>query len=472
MANPRRLRPAHGVRVVAVSAAVATIALSRKLRHTGHLGQEAPNIQWTAFTEVPGPARMSTPANVGPEDESGAEGSEDWWVDGFEHDMQEVSPFEYHLHAGAGALRSGELHLNAAGLITQGKLTVPEDWRLGYQKRVPSLAPKLRGWQPSFQSHIAKRSYGASMRWSKAMLPDGEHTQPDGTGLDVNLETSMQAPRDSKAEKEWEQRAEVVLGPRAQAKYFNFSLPVGVKLGAVISSQRPESSDEQKGGEEGESARVPRIYADISWPGLNELQGWLLEAQTLHRKVGELSGQIRRGWRSKEIPKPETDWSLQHFQQYRPFRLPAMVGDGMASASNLIQDSISHFWDGSHRIPRPTPRPAVIPATKLRIGSNGPDARLGLQSAQSGLGGSGFDGVVEVNKLGWGAKVALALGVADEGFGQPRYAITATGAWHNKTSIMHELKWMLSDGQWAGVTFQNGGPGRPPRINAAVELVR
>lgn len=415
---------------------------------------------------------MSTPANVGPEDESGAEGSEDWWVDGFEHDMQEVSPFEYHLHAGAGALRSGELHLNAAGLITQGKLTVPEDWRLGYQKRVPSLAPKLRGWQPSFQSHIAKRSYGASMRWSKAMLPDGEHTQPDGTGLDVNLETSMQAPRDSKAEKEWEQRAEVVLGPRAQVKYFNFSLPVGVKLGAVISSQRPESSDEQKGGEEGESARVPRIYADISWPGLNELQGWLLEAQTLHRKVGELSGQIRRGWRSKEIPKPETDWSLQHFQQYRPFRLPAMVGDGMASASNFIQDSFSHFWDGSHRIPRPTPRPAVIPATKLRIGSNGPGARLGLQSAQSGLGGSGFDGVVEVNKLGWGAKVALALGVADEGFGQPRYAITATGAWHSKSSIMHELKWMLSDGQWAGVTFQNGGPGRPPRINAAVELVR
>eukprot|EP00438_Fugacium_kawagutii_P033680 Skav203311 [mRNA] locus=scaffold1007:24918:26315:- [translate_table: standard] len=465
MASSRRRWP-RGARVMAVSAAVATLGFLRKLQH-GQLGQAT---RWTAFTETPVLSRGSTPAGIGPEDESGAEGSEDWWASGFEHDMREVSPLEYQLHAGAGALRSGELHLNAAGLISPGKLTAPEDWRLGYQKRVPSLASKLRGWQPSFRSHIAKKSYGASMQWSKAMLQDGEQTQPDGTGLDINIETSMQAPRDSKAEKEWEQRAEVVLGPRAQAKYLNFSLPVGLKLGAVVSS-KPTQQDEQNGAEEGAS-RVPRIYADISWPGLNELQGWLLEAQTLHRRVGAWTGQVRRDWQIKNRPKPETDWSLQHFQQYRPFRLPAIVGDGMASASAFIQDSFGHLWDGYHRIPQPTPRPAVIPATKLRIGSNGPGALLGLQSAQSGLGGSGFDGVVEVSKLGWGAKLALALGVADEGLGQPRYAITASGAWHNKTSILHELKWMLSDGQWAGVTFQNGGPGRPPRINAAVELVR
>lgn len=459
MATSRRLRPARGAKVVAVSAAVATIALSRKLRHTSLSDPKA--IRWTAFTETPGLSKMSSPA-VGPEDESGAEGSEDWWMNGFDHDMQEVSPLDYQLHAGAGASSSGELHLNAAGSIA-GKLAPPDEWQLGYQKRLPSVASKLRGWQPTFRTQLGKESYGASMKWSKAMLVEGKETQPDGTGLDVNLETSMQAPRNSKVEKVWAQRAEVVLGPRAQAKYFNFSLPVGVKVGAVISSQ--------DGAEEGAS-RVPKIYADISWPGLNELRGWLLEGQTQHRRVGAVAGQIHRGWRSKELPKPDTDWSLQHFQQYRTFRLPALVGDSMASATSFIQDSFNHLWDGYHRIPRPTPRPAVIPATKLSIGSNGPGALLGLQSAQSGLGGSGFNGVVEVSKLGWAAKLALALGVADEGFGQPRYAITASGAWNNKTAVSHELKWMLSEGQWAGVTFQNGGPGRPPRINAAIELAR
>ena len=58
----------------------------------------------------------------------------------------------------------------------------------------------------------------------------------------------------------------------------------------------------------------------------------------------------------KDLPDPETEWSLQHFQQYRPFRLPSLatasriklwtlsnwpsvwqVGDSMASASSFIQ---------------------------------------------------------------------------------------------------------------------------------------
>lgn len=468
MARPRRrLRPACFVRVVTVGAAIATIALSQNWRHIGQGSQEA-SVLSAAFSEVAGQARKSSPADVRPEEQSLT--NEDWWESDFENHIEQVSPVEYQLHAGAGASHPGELHLNAAGRIAKGRWATPDEWQLEYQKRLPSLAPKLWGWHPSFRSSLAKRSYGASLRWSKALLREGKETQPDGTGLDVNLETAMQAPRDSKAEKEWEQRAEVVFGPRAQAKYLNFSLPVGIKVGTVISSKRQEGDS----AENGVSSRAPTIYADISWPGLNELQGWLVEAQALHRRLGAWTGQMRRGWRSKEVPDPKTDWSLQHFQQYRPFRLPSFVGDSMASASSFLQGSFSRLLERSpyHQIPRPAPRPAVIPATKLRIGSGGPGALLGLQSAQSGLGGSGFDGVVEVSKLGWGAKMAVALGVADEGFGQPRYAITASGAWHNKTSILHELKWMLAEGQWAGITFQNGGPGRPPRINAAVELVR
>ena len=219
-----------------------------------------------------------------------------------------------------------------------------------------------------------------------------------------------QAPRDSKAEKEWEQPFGAVLSiyqitaeasrsgawpPRAsEVSQFqrlhvtlrpckkSLGLPVGVKLGTVIASHE---------GAEGAS-RVPRIYADLAWPGLAELNGWLLEAQTLHRRIGAWTGQLRRGWRSalasrrpskneenpwkmmendrkwhkmrgKDLP---TEWSLQHFQQYRAFRLPSVVGDSMASASSFMGRLVERSY---HRIPRPAPRPAVIPATKLRVGA-------------------------------------------------------------------------------------------------------
>lgn len=193
--------------------------------------------------------------------------------------------------------------------------------------------------------------------------------------------------------------------------------------------------------------RVSRTWAGLLQPTLlavtnNQqlklrLRGWLLEGQTQHRRVGAVAGQIHRGWRSwhlnverfrgwseswgeqprgKELPKPDTDWSLQHFQQYRTFRLPALANASpkamawmknglylweaflifslkkrletawhlqhpsfkvperciffffsrpfssnfhMKNSPKSLADSFNHLWDGYHRIPRPTPRPAV-----------------------------------------------------------------------------------------------------------------
>lgn len=388
-------------------------------------------------------------------------------------DLPRALPLEYQVHAGAGSPQTGEIHCSAAGAVA-GQESVLDSWQLQYKKRLPGLGAKLRGWQPSLSATVASSGNSASLRWSKALLPDEEAPSPeqaDGTGLDLHFESSLKAAQPqsvSKAENEWEQRAEVVIGPRAQAKYLNFSLPVGVALGAVVSSRVQPDDD----GRPGTPPWHPKFFAELSWPGLYELCGWLLEARTLHRKVGALSGQAMRAWSSAENPSPPAQWSLQHFKQHPPVRLPNIVGDGMDSASSFLRDRLS--WLRQRSDPwtlRSSSRPAVMPATKLRISSDGPSALLGLQSAQAGLGGSGFESVAEVSRLGWGAKLAVALGIADQGFGQPRYAVTATGAWHNSTSVTHELKWMLSEGQWAGVTFQNGGPGRPPRINAAVELV-
>ncbi|CAE7306415.1 NTF4 [Symbiodinium sp. CCMP2592] len=335
-----------------------------------------------------------------------------------------------------------------------------DSWQLQYQKR-----RAYRVWEQSFEdgsraSQRASPAPVATSSGSKALLPDEEALSPeqvDGTGLDLHFESSLKAAQPqsvSKAENEWEQRAEVVIGPRAQAKYLNFSLPVGVALGAVVSS-RGQPGD---GDRPGTPPWHPKFFAELSWPGLYELRGWLLEARTLHQKIGALSGQAMRAWSSAENPSPPAQWSLQHFKQHPPVRLPNIVGNGMDSASSFLRDRLS--WLRTRSDPwtlRGASRPAVMPATKLRISSDGPSALLGLQSAQAGLGGSGFESVAEVSRLGWGAKLALALGIANQGFGQPRYAVTATGAWHNSTSVTHELKWMLSEGQWAGVTFQNGG---------------
>ncbi|CAE7205584.1 NTF4 [Symbiodinium natans] len=378
-----------------------------------------------------------------------------------QEDLPRALPLEYQVHAGAGAPCTGELHCSAAGAVA-GQEVLLDSWQLEYQKRLANLGTKLRGWQPSLRASVASTGKSASLRWSKALLPDDEapSQQPDGTGLDLHFESSLKADKPqslSKVENEWEQRAEVVIGPRAQAKYLNFSLPVGVALGAVFSS-RAQPGD---GASQATLPWRPKFFAELSWPGLYELRGWLVEAQTLHRRIGALSGQARRAWRSKADPSPPAQWALTHFKQHPPFRLPNAVGNSMDSASSFLRDRLT--WLRQRSDPwtlRGASRPAVMPATKLRIGSDGPSALLGLQSAEAGLGGSGFESVVEVSRLGWGAKLAVALGIADQGFGQPRYAVTASGAWHNSTSLMHELKWMLSEGQWAGVTFQNGGPGR------------
>ncbi|CAE8586571.1 unnamed protein product, partial [Polarella glacialis] len=269
---------------------------------------------------------------------------------------------------------------------------------------------------------------------------------PDGSGLDVHLETTLEVPR---ADPEMsrpralrlEQRAEVVFGPRAQQKYMNLSLPVGLSVGAVLSPQRQAKSVDASGGSAGTDFGPVSFFARFSVPGLQELRGWRVGANLDDARAGAFSGQVQRPWGRKDGSSDPGQWFLQHLRTHGIIRLPSFVGDGLASASDRLA-AWSPPWSPGARSPEPqgradslAPRPAVVPATRLRLGSDGGGAALGLESAQSGLGGPGWNGVVEVGRQGWGTRVSLAAGSADEGIGQPRYTLTAHSPWNGRTSL-------------------------------------
>eukprot|EP00913_Durusdinium_trenchii_P027651 g25932.t1 len=235
--------------VVTVGAAIATIALSQNWRHIGQGSQEA-SVLSAAFSEVAGATRKSSPADVRPEEQSLT--NEDWWESDFENHIEQNISFMLEL---VPAILVSCISTQLAALQkADGLHQMSGSWN------TKSVCPH---WRPNYGGGIQASAAVLPrevMELHSALLREGKETQPDGTGLDVNLETAMQAPRDSKAEKEWEQRAEVVFGPRAQAKYLNFSLPVGIKVGTVISSKRQEGDS----AENGVSSRAPTIYERVS----------------------------------------------------------------------------------------------------------------------------------------------------------------------------------------------------------------
>jgi len=363
-------------------------------------------------------------------------------------------PVIFNLHSAVGARGPGELHYTAKGILGRHG-NVLASWLVEYRKGWPALASRLRGWQPLCALQASGRGLVSSLKWSKQFLPEegAEPSLPDGTGLDLHVETVVE---DLESKKQLTQRAEIVFGPRAQAKHLNFSLPMGLKAGAVATFPETEQANDQ-----GASLGPVRFYAELNWPGFSELRGWLTEGKLEHGWAGLVNGQVQGQWPSKDGQRPSPQWFLQHLRTHGSVRLPNVVGNGLERTKSLLLGL---------KKSEIKPRPAVVPGTKLRVGSEGPLAAVGLQSSQAGLGGSGWNGLVEVGRLGWGAKLALALGMADEGIGQPRYALTAHGAWRDRASLSHEFKWALSDGQWAAVTVSDGGPGRPPRVNLGVEV--
>eukprot|EP00929_Paragymnodinium_shiwhaense_P098011 TRINITY_DN59578_c0_g2_i1.p1 TRINITY_DN59578_c0_g2~~TRINITY_DN59578_c0_g2_i1.p1 ORF type:complete len:520 (+),score=117.21 TRINITY_DN59578_c0_g2_i1:73-1632(+) len=369
-------------------------------------------------------------------------------------------PARYSVHAGAGDRPVGELHVQADGFVTE---TRPRRWVVEYLKR---WNPLMRGWHPEVRLRAEPGGHTEVLRCSKALMADDdvpeENRLADGTGLDLHLETSLSNPASSiqgqALPSVLSQKAEVVVGPLGQAKYLNFSLPVGFLLGAEVTSASMSSPAQSQPQAIDSNVGPVRLYARLHAPGLRELRGWVCESQVDDAKLGLFQGHVHGHWHQRQPHK----WALEHMRTHSAIRLPRFVGEWVASIEAAAREALGGA--GAAQI-----RPAVVPSTRLLAGSDGNAAALKLESSQSGLGGSGWDGTVEVGHRGWGAGVHLTAGTGEDSWGKPAYSIAASAPWGSAARLIHEIKWMFTDGQgvWAKVT-QNEG--KKPRVHFGMEI--
>jgi len=393
-------------------------------------------------------------------------------------------PTHYHLHLGAGSTLAGELHAIVDGTVDALN---PKSWLLMYQRR---WASTLRAWRPLTTLRLMPTGCETLLRWSRSLSGEPPEQLCDGSGLEVHLEsllavdwpsaqelrsnpsaqelpsnielvTGIKDPGSKKAPPRYKQSVELIVGPQAQAKYLNLTLPVGILLGASLDSQAlGPTAESGLSGQQSENQPL-RVYAHFTAPGLNDLRGWLCELKAEDSWAGQLQAQLLRPWArgSKAL------WSVQHQRTHGAVSLPHLSLERLAAAAAAVASS----WDGRVRGSSEGLCEAVIPTTLVKVGSNGRGAALSIDSSQAGLGGPGFGATVEATTAGWGIQLGLAGGNSQRGWGQPHYSITAQAPWGAKTSVVaHEMKWLLQDGQGIWVTVRDSGSG--PRLNAGLEI--
>jgi len=467
LAQVRRRRRLQAV-LLCVAAGLLVVAFSRRpFRRLHRLGSAGTPRQTLESAEDPKPA--------GIEMQSGTanSGSGLHRVPLFRGAKRE--PTHYHLHLGVGSAFAGELHSILDGTLDD---VHPKGWLLMYQRR---WASTLRAWRPLATLRLMPTGCEGSLRWSRSLSGESPEQLCDGSGLEVHLEsvlagewpsaqeppsslelvTGMTDPGSEKAPPRFKQSVELVVGPTAQARYLNVTLPVGVLFGASVDSQAVRTTAEGDSRGRQSEGQPFRVYAHFTVPGLNDLRGWLCELKADDSLVGQVQAQLLLPWARGS----KTRWSVQHQRTHGAVSLPYMSMKRLAAAAAAVASS----WDGRVRGPREGLCEAVIPTTLVKLSSDGRGAALSIDSSQAGLGGPGFGATVEATTAGWGVQLGLAGGNSQRGWGQPHYSITAQAPWGGNTSVVaHEMKWMFQDGQGFWVTVRDSGSG--PRVNAGLEI--
>jgi len=382
----------------------------------------------------------------------------------------------YRTHVGIGTTGWGEMHAQLEGLF--GYL-LPSKWLVEYRKRWQRLY--AGGWQPLTSLSLAPSGWSAALKFSRNLLQTDNQKvprAPDGIGLDLHVETKFTRPWASIAQLPneaelaglvandftstagtWQQKVELMIGPEAQLKLMNVTLPLGILIGATFGQKQTDhasSSDVTAPGASSTANKPYDIYVRFETPGLNDLRGYTLEGEVHDSWAGRVKALARNSWVNSF-----REWSLEHSRKHEAITLPFAVREVVATASSALP-SLDRLigW-------RPKEPPAVVPSTLVQLGSNGGVAALGLQSGQAGLGGPAWGSSIQMSRAGWAAHLSLAGGGGPKS-GRPQYLITAKKAWSAPAEYAHELKWMLNDGQgvWATVRTTETGP----RLNFGLEV--
>lgn len=389
-------------------------------------------------------------------------------------DTPRLPPTRYLLGVGAGTERLGEVHARGTGFAG----CVPRDWMLEYRRRWPRA---LRGgWRPTAAARAGPWGTSAALRWSRSLLGEGHDT--DATGLDLHLETSVEQPRsDSGATTPapeplvgspldesvvrshedakppiWRQRVEVVLGPEAQAKYLNMSLPVAMLLGAVFTPRVQGQTQADAGAAVAGGVPISgSVYFHFEQPGLRQLRGWVAEATLYDSWAGCFSARAMWPWARKGGA-----WFVEHFRTHAPVRLPKQIPDLVSAVATATGGVGSPVGSGV--------QPAAVPSSRLHVGSDGVGVAGRLESAEAGLGGAGWGGDFEVATGGWGARLHLAGPSAAQDWGQLQYALQVRALWGKAAEIVHELKLLFEDRQGLSAEIQHTERG--PRLRLGLEV--
>merc|ERR1711924_501338 len=143
----------------------------------------------------------------------------------------------------------------------------------------------------------------------------------------------------------------------------------------------------------------------------------------------------------------------EHWRRHDPVAVPRALGNAIASLVAPASSKLprAYGYAPMEELSRQGLRPAMVPTTRLRAGSDGGEVGASLESAEARLGGAGWGGTVDASRRAWGARLDLAGGnrLLGRAWGQQRYTLTAQAPWGQRASLLHELRWLSSEGQSA-----------------------
>lgn len=314
---------------------------------------------------------------------------------------------------------------------------------------------KLRGWEVLNCLHVSPAGFNQSFRLSRDILPPDMTEPQDATGLDVRLESVLEGAFQAAGRgggrrnlvRAFHQHAEFVVGPRAQQKYLNMSLPCSVLLGAAASTQKGVARMRLAGADVTRTKGHFGVYTSLL-PAVPALRGWAWRSRVMNSRWGALYAGLAGPWSRKG-----REWFLQHRRNYSAVPLLAPLARG-AAALGAEADGVADLG-------------VVVPTTRVWADSGDAGVTVGLQSPELLQGGSGWGVEGDVSRQGWGTSLRVRGARTSKGNGE--YSFLAGSYWQEPIQSRHTLSY-VSHGKRARAVAGFRSDSDHKRLRFALEM--